>query len=41
MEVDKENLIDLSNETNLDIFKYNYEGQILTNNPDFEKFTKK
>lgn len=39
MEVDKENLIGLSKETNLDVFKYNYEGQILTNNQDFDKFT--
>ena len=39
MEIDKENLIDLSKD--LDVFEYNYEGQILTNNPEFDKFTQK
>ena len=34
MEIDKENFIDLSKD--LDVFEYNYEGQILTNNPKFD-----
>jgi len=41
MEIDQENLVDTSKETNLDVFKSNYEGQTLTNNPEFDKFTKK
>ena len=41
MEIDKGNLIEISKEANPNVFEYNYEGQILTNNPEFDKFTQK